>query len=198
MLDIISIFIAGASLVVSVFGIIKSNRIHKQDMQEPLYSDVQRLLNFQCDYFSAENEVLGYDIAVPRVGRDEENTIIRRFRRCFGTKKYEQLCEILDLCKRANSINSDIKRLFDRIREENFNEYLELQQALEMRQQDISQDEYEKIQKFLATVYRLNESEPGKYYDYLDLDHGLRVLDKQIHEKKKILDQELQKIMKKR
>lgn len=54
MLDIISILIAGASLVVSVYGVIRSNIIREQDMQEPLYSDVQRLLKFQCDYFSAE------------------------------------------------------------------------------------------------------------------------------------------------
>lgn len=202
MADIISIGIALFSLFVSIYSARRSDVVRQQDMQEPLYADMQQLLKYQCNYFSAEQEVLECDVAVPRIGRDEENAIIRRVRRCFGIKNYKQLCEILGLCKKANSINSDMKILFNLIREEDSNEYLEVKKALEVQQQDISQDEYETVQKFLATItipfYQLTENEPGKSYDYLTLNHELLLLDKQIREKKKILDQELQKIMKKR
>lgn len=202
-IDVISIIISAFSLLASVgslfvaiYSILRTNTIRRQDMQEPLYENIHRLLKDRCSYFSAELKVIDCDVPVPNVTLEKEKRIVRQVRRFFGVKEYKQLRQILKLCRQANSINHDMSILFDTIEQTNPQQYVKLRDALIMEQRNITESEYEKIQAFLASIkipfLQFAADEPGKSYDYLDLQSKLLKLNEQINEKKKILEENLQ------
>lgn len=172
-------------------------------MQEPLYKDLQKLLRYRCDYFTSEQKAINIYSDVTRVSEDEENEIKRKVSRYFGTDEYKQLCDIIDLCKKATAIDFDIGILFHLIKESDPQEYAQLSEVLLSEcSSSISEETYDNNQKFLATIsiqyYQLNEEESGKSYDYLELSAKLQSLDTEINTKKNALDQRLNEIMMKR
>lgn len=172
-------------------------------MQEPLYKDLQRLLNYKCDYFSSEQKVIDCYVGVTRVNEDEENEIKRKVSRYFGTDEYNQLCTILDLCEKANHINSDLGTLFTLIEKTDPQQYSKLSDVLRSEYvYDLTEQEHENNQKFLSTIAapycKFADEEPGKSYDYLKLSAELQSLNNKIKEKRKAFDKRLNAIMMKK
>lgn len=115
-IDILSLLAAIGAVVAAMYANHRVNVIHRQDMQEPLYADMRRLLNYKCDYHSAEQRAIDCYNAVPSVSADEEEAIKRKVYRFFGEIEYKQLCRILALSSQARDIDFDIGILFDLIK----------------------------------------------------------------------------------
>ena len=128
--DILSLLLSIAGLLVAIYANHRVNCIRRQDMQEPLYKDLQKLLNYKCDYFSSEQKVIDCYVDTPRVNKNEEDEIKRKVSRYFGTDEYNQLCSILDLCEKASYINFDLGILFGLIEESDPQQYSELSKVL--------------------------------------------------------------------
>lgn len=200
--DILSLLFSAGALIAAAYANHRVNVIHRQDVQEPLYADVKRLLDYKCDYYSSEKKVMDCYIAVPQVSKNEEDKIKRKVHRYFGKDQYDQLCEILNLCTEAQAVNFDMGILFDLIREGEPEKYTKLRKTFEYQENMMSESDQKEIQAFLITVsipfYQLWEEEPGKTYDYLELSKSLESLSKQILERREKLDDSLRELLMKR
>lgn len=201
--DILSAILSIAALATAIYANYRVNIIRQQEMQEPLYKDLQKLLKYKCDYFSSEQTVMGCCVDVARINKDEEDAIKRKVSRYFGTDEYNQLCTILDLCKKAEHINFDLGILFDLIKDGEPEKYSQLRDVLFSESSPhISEEEHEKNQQYLSTIsiqyYKFSEEDPGNAYDYLELNAELESLNTEIKKKIDILDNKLTGIMMKR
>lgn len=199
--DTISLIIAICALVVSIYANHKVEEIHRQDKQEPLYADVDRLLNYKCDFYSAELKAMCCYTAAQSVSLKDEGRIKREVCRYFGKSEYNQLCSILDLCNKAKSIDSDIGLLFDLIKERDSEQYDRL---IEILRQECMISDFNRndVTAFLSTVsipfYKdLSESE-GKAYDYLELRNSLDSINIKITNQREKLNESMEKILKKK
>lgn len=199
--DILSLTISMCALVASIYANHRVNAIHRQDKQEPLYEDVKRLLAYKRDYHSAERKAMGCYPEVQRVSAEDEGRIKREVCRYFGKEECKQLCEILCLCDKAKNIDSDIGILFGLIKESDPKKYTDLGEILR-QQYCVPEPDQESISDFLSTLsvpyYKLSEEDDGKAYDYIELNHSLEILDKQITEQTEKLKSKLKKISAKR
>ena len=89
-IDVLSLLAAIGAVVAAMYANHRVNVIHQQDMQEPLYADMRRLLNYKCDYHSAEQRAIDCYNEVPSVSADEEEAIKRKVYRFFGKIEYNQ------------------------------------------------------------------------------------------------------------
>ena len=201
-IDVLSLLAAIGAVVAAMYANHRVNVIHQQDMQEPLYADMRRLLNYKCDYHSAEQRAIDCYNAVPSVSADEEEAIKRKVYRFFGEIEYKQLCRILALSSQARDIDFDIGILFDLIKESEPEKYIKLQEILVRREYMMSNSGQKDVQKFLSTIiipfYQFNPEEPGKSYDYLELSKSLELIDRQIRDQRKSLNKEVEELLMKR
>ena len=195
--DILSIFIAALSLGVAFYANYRVNAIRRQDMQEEVYKDMQKLLNYKCDYYSATKRLLENYTAVPALSQSEISSITRQIHRYFGRKVYRQFCNLMELCDKAKRIDFDINILFDLIKDGEPEIYHELKEVVENQEYNLYEKNDEYIQTFLGTVsipmYRFSEEEPAKAYDYLELNEKLDILNRQIINDKSKLEKSLEK-----
>lgn len=200
--DIISITISIIAIVVSVIAKHRTSVIEKQNKEEPLYADIQKLIKYKCDYFSSEMKIIGAYSPCDTVSSDEMEVIKRKVKRVFGRKKYNDLCDILSLCVKAQNINADLSTLFNLINELEPEDYIKLSNNLQIFESDIPDSAKSDAKSFLATIsipyYQFTDEEPGKSYDFFELYNQISLLDAQINKKKKEFDKSLKKAMMKR
>ena len=174
-------------IVISILAFVKSNKvetIQKQEKQERVHTDLNRLLEARSNFFSTENEIIGCSLDVPKVSREEEDKIKREVFRYFGKKEYTQLCEILSLCEETTEINESLRILFETIRSQE--EYEKIKEALQSKASDKLSDE---DQELLDTLCITKYSDDGKIvtYDYKELDEQLLVTSVKIRNKQEAL-----------
>lgn len=200
--DILSLLLSAGALITAVCANHRSNSIHRHDIQEPLYNDIKRLLDYKCDFYSAERSVRGYSTPIPCVPEDEKSAIKRKVYRYFWKSVYEQLCSILDLCAEAESINWDMKILFDLIKNSDPEKYNKLKEIFYQQEDLMSESEELNAQAFLSTIsipfYQFIEEVPGKPYDYLELNASLEELSKKIREERKSFEDRVEEILMKK
>ncbi len=197
--DIVPIFLSTIALLLSFFAELHTRNFERQKEAEPLYTCIQKLLKSKCDYFSSEMKIIGSYSYSQAVTDLETEAIKRKTKRVFGKKRFNNLCDILTLCAKAQKLNFDMGILFDLIKESKPEDYMRLSENLQILESDIPDSEKIEAKKFLSTIsipyYQFIEEEQGKAYDFFELYNQLMKIDIQINKSKKIFDETLQKAM---
>lgn len=187
------------AIIVSICANCRVKAIHRQDKQEPLCSDIKRLLDYKCDYHSAEQKIIDCYKEVPCVSKEEEKEIKQKVHRYFGKKEYKELCEILNLCSEARNIDSDMFTLFDLIKSGEQQKFDKLRETLLKQDCEISEQEKKEEYIFLKTIsvsnYKITENCTEKSYDYLELSENLEKLNKDIQNKRENFERDLDKVL---
>lgn len=199
MSDIISNILSLVAIIISIYTNHRVTTIHCQDVQELLYSDVKHLLDNKCNFYSAEEKVIGVYTGVPYISENDEKAIERKVCRYFDKDEYEQLCEILNLCAKESDIECDIKMLFDAIKDGEPEKYKKLQGFLMNEEKTTLEWGQEKVNDFLSTVnisvYLYCGVDAEKTYNYLELRQSRNALNEQIKKKREELEKKMEEKM---
>ena len=195
-LAIVSLVVSVIATVFSIYATHRANVIHCHPQQEALYSDIINLLNRNMGYSSSLEKVIRiatYSGYYKDTSADEIKMKVRRY---FGKKVYNQLCNILELCDRANAADSSMYELLSIYEHTQPDEYAKIREAIMTENNEHATDqELKEATDFLDNVGLCGELEQ---YDYREIENTISVLSNQIDEKVKVLKKLLAKKLTKR
>ena len=196
--DILPIALSVVSMLLSGYSIFRTNVLSRYPEQEPLYSDIMILLKQNMNYNSTIDKIFGIDSYTGSTKKLSPNEITCKVRRYFGRKEYKLLCDILELCNRANIADSTMYTLFSTIESGDPDKYQEICNAIIAENDDeLTEQEYNKAAAYLnkIKIYIKEEYDGVEWvkYDYREIEKTISMLSKQIDEKVKVLKKSLEK-----